>query len=72
MREAREELQSEEQSERRFSAQHVEAQTQASAEAQAAKNGQVTPLMVQLCHAFGVYGPENCAQAYPNIAAHLR
>ena len=72
MTEAREQFQSDQANEQGFATKDAEAQAQAPAEAQAVKTGQVTPPMLQLCHAFGVYGPQNCAQAYPNIAAHLR
>lgn len=71
MTEAREQFQWDQENEQGFAAKDAVAQAQAPAEAQAVKTGQVTPLMLQLCHAFGVYGPQNCAQAYPSIAAHL-
>ena len=71
MTEAREQFQWDQQNEQGFAARDAVAHEQASAEAQAVKTGQVTPLMLQLCHAFGVYGPQNCVQAYPSIAAHL-
>jgi hypothetical protein len=70
--EAREQFQWDQENERRFAAKDAVAQAQAPAEGQALKAGQMTPLMLQLCHAFGIYGPQNCAKAYPSIAAHLQ
>ena len=72
MRGAREQFQWDQDNERGFAVKDAAAQEQAPEEAQAIKTGRVTPVMLQVCHAFGVYGPQNCAQAYPSIAAHLR
>ncbi len=72
MTEAREQFQMDQGAEQGFAARDEMAHAEAPAEAKAIRSGQVTPPMLQICHAFGVYGPQRCAEAYPKIVANLR